>query len=157
MHSFSFPGTAQTLGERSESVGSSLCFLPPFNLHHSFSMVVLPDLSHRQTHAPTPKMNPIACHFESSSISLFLLSSLFPSGINPCVRWNYFRFHFSPKCHAIANPACMFSEYSDGISEIGPDLILPVWLLKIPCWHHGAAVNMGSCFWISGWWPKWDS
>lgn len=124
MRSFSFSGT-QTLGERSESVGSSLCFLPPFNLHHSFSRVVLPNLPHTQTHTLTPKNDSVACHLENSSVCLFFFSDVFLSRTNPCVNLNYFQFHFSP------NPTVQLSRHTCFLNvQMG---VVRIITLSTPC------------------------
>lgn len=94
MHSLSFSGTTQTLGERSESLGSSLRILPPFNLHLALCVRVPKSPSH--TNIPLPENNFIACHTENSSISFFLCSCVFLYRINPCICCNCFQSHLSP-------------------------------------------------------------
>lgn len=93
-------------------------------------------LIHKHTHQ-LQKITPLPASLRILA-SLFSCSPLFFQVEPLGVWWNYFQCHFSPKSHSLAVQACMFTEYSDGISEIGPCLILPVWHLKIPWWHHRA-------------------
>lgn len=106
MHSFFFSGTTQTLGESSESLGSSLCVLPPFNLHLALSMLVFPNLPHTQIHTQLPENDSIACPFDNSSVSFFFFSCVFLNRINPCICWNYFQSHLS------SNPTVEFSRHT---------------------------------------------
>jgi len=94
MHSFFFSGTTQTLGERSESLGSSLCVLPPFSLHPALSMLVFPNLPHTQTHTPLQRATPLPAPL-TILVFLFFFSCVFLNRINPCICWNYFQSHLS--------------------------------------------------------------